>query len=326
MVSFSGAWPRRAGCNIHEIITGQPPRRADRWMVEGFQGVGPGAPGNGDEAGAEDARRCFSFLRGVPILLELDEHMLWQLAQVAREQSFAPGELVVSQGEDDPQKNFYVVRSGTADVLRRDPAGMERTVARLACGSYFGELGLLTNQARNASVRVHGDTPLRVFVFDALAFHRLIAENVLVFRLTRQQRQTRREQRPPRLRIRELDVLRAMDAPDLEYVLAAAEHRWYPAGSAVFDQGDDGDRFYIVLDGSFDVERDGDVIATIEPGGFFGETALLFDMQRTATIRARSNALAWSITRSAFQRVVGHYLLSQRLAQATIMRRVRGLM
>lgn len=262
----------------------------------------------------------------MPILLELDEHVLWQLAAAAHEERFSPGGLVLCQGEDEPDKHFYIIRSGVADVVRRDAAGFERTVARLACGSYFGELGLLTNQARNATIRVHGDSELRAYAFDALSFHRLVAENVLMFRVVRQQRRTRREQRPVRLRARELDVLSAMPAADLSYVLRAAEHRWFPAGSSVFEQGDDGDRFYVVLDGNVEVERDGRTLAKLSPGAFFGETALLFDTQRTATVRAFTNALTWSITRSAFQRVVGHYLLSQRTTQSTIMRRARGLM
>ena len=259
--------------------------------------------------------------------MELEESMLWQLAQVAEEQTFGSGELVVSQGEDDPDKRFYVVRSGAADVVRRDPAGMERTVARLACGSYFGELGLLTNQARNASVRVHGTGHLRVYSFNALDFHQLVAENVLVFKVTRQHRKQERA-RPGtrRLRIRELELLRNMEPSDLEYVMKAAEHRWFPAGTPVIEQGEVGDRFYIVLDGELEVERDGTLLGEVGAGDFFGETALLFDTPRTATVRSRTHALTWSITRSAFQRVVGHYLLSQEPTQATIMRRAKGLL
>jgi cAMP-dependent protein kinase regulator len=285
-------------------------------------------PGDGDDQAQALARtrQCFLFLRGVPVLLELDESALWQLAQHATEETVPAGELVLCQGEDEPDKRFFIIRSGVADVLRRDPAGAERVVARLACGSYFGELGLLTNQARNATVRVRQDRDLVVYSFDALAFHRLVAENVLVFRLARERRRAARQGRPNRLRIRELEILREMPKQDLDYVLAAAEHRWFHSGAEILTQGDPGDRFYILLDGEVAVERDDELLASLGPGSFFGETALLFDTTRTATIRATRETLTWSITRSAFQRVVGHYLLSHRSAHATIMRRVRSMM
>jgi CRP-like cAMP-binding protein len=119
----------------------------------------------------------------------------------------------MDQGEDEHDKRFYVIRSGSADVLRRDRGGLERVVARLSLGSYFGELGLLTNQARNATVRVHGAMPLRAYAFDALTFHRRIAEHVLVFRVLRERERRREpgvERSRGRLKIKELDLLRRL--------------------------------------------------------------------------------------------------------------------
>ncbi|MCW2928385.1 MAG: conserved hypothetical transrane protein [Thermoleophilia bacterium] len=280
------------------------------------------------------AEKCFGFLRSVPILFEIDDPTLWEIARSAEEHEFDPGERVVAQG-DESDKRFYVIRSGSADVLRRDRSGLERVVARLSLGSYFGELGLLTNQARNATVRVHGTMPLRAYAFDALTFHRRIAEHVLVFRVLRE-RQRRTAPVPVgdeplglghgRLRIRELDLLRRLPEADLEFVLKHAEHRWYPERAAIVEQGDPGDRFYILLEGAVRVIRDGEVVAELEPGDFFGETALLLDMPRTATVEASEHALTWSITRAAFQRLVGGYLLANPNTQAEIMRRMRTVL
>ncbi len=276
------------------------------------------------------ATKCFTFLRSVPILFEIDDTTLWDIARSAESCDFAPGSRIVTQGDgsDDTSKRFYVIRSGSADVLRRDRGGLERVVARLSLGSYFGELGLLTNQARNATVRVHGTIPLRAYSFDALTFHRSIAEHVLVFRVLRE-RQRRQEPAGAgrgRLRIKELDLLKRLPETDLEFVLQHAEHRWYPERSPIVQQGDPGDRFYILLEGTVDVVRDGEHVAELGPGDFFGETALLLDMPRNATVQASTKALTWSITRAAFQRLVGGYLLSNPATQEEIMRRMRSVL
>lgn len=280
-----------------------------------------------DDEAMEHARRCFSFLRSVPILFEIDDTALWEIAHSAERCSFEPGSRVVTQG-DGPGRDdsrFFIIRSGSADVLRRDRAGLERVVARLSVGSYFGELGLLTNQARNATVRVHGSVPLEAYAFDALTFHRRIAQHVLVFRVLRD-----REQRAlagggrGRLRIKELDLLGRLPGPDLEFVLEHAEHRWFPERAAILQQGDPGDRFYILLEGAVRVVRDGETVASLGPGDFFGETALLLDMPRNATVQASEHALTWSITRAAFQRLVGGYLLANPRTQHEILRRMRA--
>jgi CRP-like cAMP-binding protein len=278
------------------------------------------------------ATRCSAFLRGVPILFELNDSALWDLARCADECEFAPGARVVAQGDgmDSVDSRFFVIRSGSADVLRRDRSGLERVVARLARGSYFGELGLLTNQSRNATVRVHGTAPLQVYAFDALTFHRRIAEHVLVFRMLRE-RERRRAAEPTgagrgRMRIKQLDLLGRLPEPDLEFVLQHAEHRWFPERAPIIQQGEPGDRFYILLEGRVEVIRDGKAVAQLGPGDFFGETALLLDMPRTASVRVVQHALTWSITRAAFQRLVGGYLLSNPATQDEIVRRMRSVL
>jgi CRP-like cAMP-binding protein len=279
-----------------------------------------------DAVGIDRAGECYDFLRSVPILGEINDSTLWDLAHDAQIREFDPGERVMAQGSNESDKHFYIIRSGSADVVRRDRAGFERPVARLGLGSYFGELGLLTNQARNATVRVRGSAPLRVYAFDALTFHSKIAEHVLVFRVlkARQLPHSKTSTGRGRMRIKDIDLFRRMPATDLQYVLQHAEQRWYPQRAPIVHQGDAGDRFYIVLEGGVDVIRDGECIAHLAAGEFFGETALLLDTPRTASIRATEHTLTWSITRAAFQRIVGTYLLSNPNSQLEVMRRLNS--
>jgi MFS family permease len=79
-----------------------------------------------------------------------------------------------------------------------------------------------------------------------------------------------------------------------------------PAGTLVVRAGDEGDRFFIVGSGQLDVDAPG-VHATVGDGGFFGEIALLRDVVRTASVRARTDAHLYALEREPFvAAVTGH--------------------
>jgi MFS family permease len=74
----------------------------------------------------------------------------------------------------------------------------------------------------------------------------------------------------------------------------------FPAGTAVFAEGDPGDRFYIVERGEADVSRAGVVVGEVTAGGSFGEIALIRDIPRTATVTARTDLTVRAIERRHF--------------------------
>jgi putative peptide zinc metalloprotease protein len=97
---------------------------------------------------------------GTEPLAEVLEHGAWVTA--------TPGEVLVRQGE--PGDAFYAIASGQADVLRDG----ER-VAHLGAGRHFGELALIGDAPRSASVVAA--TPMRVFRLDREGFERVVAES-----------------------------------------------------------------------------------------------------------------------------------------------------
>jgi ATP-binding cassette subfamily B protein len=106
------------------------------------------------------------------------------------------------------------------------------------------------------------------------------------------------------------DRLRAIPLlADLEPELLAnlsrlcVAHNYRPEED-VFQQGDPGDKFYLIVRGRFQVIQRGRVVATLEDGDCFGEIALLTDQARNATVRAVNPSTCLAIGRAHFQELL----------------------
>jgi len=77
-----------------------------------------------------------------------------------------------------------------------------------------------------------------------------------------------------------------------------------PAGKRLTKEGSRGREFFVLLEGSADVERNGRRIATMRGGDFFGEIALVTDVPRTATVTTISPVRALVITDRAFRELL----------------------
>jgi CRP-like cAMP-binding protein len=74
-----------------------------------------------------------------------------------------------------------------------------------------------------------------------------------------------------------------------------------PPGRAVVQEGDDAERFYVVLSGMFAVsQEDLGPRRVLSPGDYFGEVGLAMNVPRTASVRALTPAVVASCDRAAF--------------------------
>jgi CRP/FNR family cyclic AMP-dependent transcriptional regulator len=101
----------------------------------------------------------------------------------------------------------------------------------------------------------------------------------------------RRRYSTPRLeKLHALSLFVDLSPAELEIVDGLLHERTYLKDEVIFDEGEDGQAIYIVLDGQVEINRlsspGAGRVATIGPGTFFGELALLDDAPRSAQARA----------------------------------------
>jgi CRP-like cAMP-binding protein len=78
-----------------------------------------------------------------------------------------------------------------------------------------------------------------------------------------------------------------------------------PAGAGVVEQGEAGERFYVVLSGMLNVTQEGlGERRVLRPGDYFGEVALAMDVPRTATVAAITPAVVASCDRATFDELL----------------------
>ena len=73
---------------------------------------------------------------------------------------------------------------------------------------------------------------------------------------------------------------------DLQRVAQRSEDRHVPAGTTIVTEGDNGNEFFVIIEGNATVSRAGRKVTTLGPGAGFGELALLENAPRNATVVA----------------------------------------
>lgn len=102
-----------------------------------------------------------------------------------------------------------------------------------------------------------------------------------------------------------------VESSKLKLIAFTGERMNYAEGQELFHQGDVGDAMYVILGGTADVllETPGGQIrvAELKKNSFVGDIAILCDVPRTATIRAREQLTTLKISKDMFYRLVSEF-------------------
>jgi cAMP-dependent protein kinase regulator len=244
-----------------------------------------------------------------------------------RARRYAAGSTIIRQG--DQGDRFFLIVRGAAEVVRScetsspvwaSKAVFER-VATLAGGDYFGELALLRQAPRAATVRALAS--LDVLELSAGDFARLISP-------TWQLRERMARAVELRGELAQLDLFKELGPADRDLLLTRLEDESFEPGATMIRQGELGERLYVIREGQVEVLRDEpgratQQVAELGPGDFFGEIALLISCPRTATVRALTPVRAWSLGRRELDDVLRSYLRMGEVFEATGQGRLTAL-
>lgn len=124
-----------------------------------------------------------------------------------------------------------------------------------------------------------------------------------------------------------LEVLRGvplfadLDDRSLQAVAVLAREVAFKAGDAFMLEGENGDEFYVLIDGTVRIERGDRTVRSMTAGGFLGEIALLEQRPRTATATATTDVRALEIRSHEFERLMATLPEVHRRIRAAVDRR-----
>lgn len=104
--------------------------------------------------------------------------------------------------------------------------------------------------------------------------------------------------------VKPIFLFRSLEPEQMSCVLDAMFEKRVSPGEHVIDQGADGDNFYVIDSGTYDIFVDNNLVGKYKNSGSFGELALMYNMPRAATIVATSEGILWALDRITFRRIV----------------------
>jgi putative peptide zinc metalloprotease protein len=244
-------------------------------------------------ASAERARRArmaalqerARVLARVPFLAGLNGPSLMAIASHLEEEHAPAGTNVVTVGE--PGDRFYLVRSGQLQVLNAD----DTVRGTIGPGEGFGELALLDHRPRGATVQAVDDAEL--WSLDRGHFERWIKDR---YEIAGRIRSSTEE----RAALAALPFFKGLDPVEFDRILPRLHTVRVAAGDAVMNEGEPGERYYVIREGEAEATSGGRVLNRLKKGDGFGEIALLTGRPRTATVRAVTDLVLAALGRREF--------------------------
>lgn len=234
----------------------------------------------------EEHEHLLSILGGNWLCQHLDNAQSRTVVDAMEKMTVEAGKDIISQGDENAE-HYFVLDEGEAAVFKD---GTE--ILQYSAGAGFGELALMYNAPRAATVRATADCV--VWRLDQVTFKVILMGSSIQ---KREKYQSFLHKVPILAEMAEYERMVLADA--LTEVEASK-------GDVIVTQGDAGDEFFIISEGTLDVTRDGKLMSELATGNYFGEIALLTSKNRQATVTVTSEkALMLKLHRKVFQRVLG---------------------
>jgi len=243
--------------------------------------------------------------------LSLSPAIRQRLLGVSEPASFSPGQTLVREG--DPAGDVFVLSSGRVRVMTGDRV---RTLATMAAPALVGEMAVVLDQPRNATVVATAPSAgvriSKATVLELLASEPDFAQELEAFAKLRAATNFLRRDSP----------FAALPSAAIADLAARLEPVAFAPGEIILRQGEHGDDAYLIRDGEVDVVRAQDaverVVGHVSSGAFLGEVSVLTGMPRSATARAVTPVRAFRVGGNDVRDVVKRYRQVVTLLESTM--------
>jgi len=200
------------------------------------------------------------------------------------------GEYIINQGDNGD--NFYIIDQGEVDIYVN-----KQLVSTIGEGASFGELALIYGTPRAADVRARSN--LKLWAIDRDSYRRILMGS------------TQKKRKMYEEFLSKVSILESLDEWERLTVADALETVVFEPEQEVVVQGQPGNDFFIIVEGSAAVlqrasgSNEYTQVGMLGTSDYFGEIALLLDRPRAATVVARSVLKCVKLDRPRFERVLG---------------------
>ncbi|CAJ1075346.1 protein kinase%2C cAMP-dependent, regulatory, type I, alpha (tissue specific extinguisher 1) a isoform [Xyrichtys novacula] len=204
--------------------------------------------------------------------------------------NYMAGETVIQQGDEGD--NFYVIDQGEMDVYVNN-----EWVTSIGEGGSFGELALIYGTPRAATVRAKSN--VKLWGIDRDSYRRILMGSTL------------RKRKMYEEFLSKVSILESLEKWERLTVADALETVQFADGQKIVVQGEPGDEFFIILEGTAAVlqrrsnSEEFVEVGRLGPSDYFGEIALLMNRPRAATVVACGPLKCVKLDRPRFERVLG---------------------
>uniref|UniRef100_A0A8C1CRY1 cGMP-dependent protein kinase n=1 Tax=Cyprinus carpio carpio TaxID=630221 RepID=A0A8C1CRY1_CYPCA len=220
-------------------------------------------------------------------LRRLDEEQISMMVDLMKVMDCRPGDDIIREGTEGD--SMYIVFEGE---LRVTQSG--RDLRTLSSGDVFGELAILYNCKRTASVKAI--TAVKLWCIERQTYRSIMTNKS----------KKKREQLICFLKTSR--TLKALNDVQLSKIIDSMEEVKFQNNEVIVREGAEGNTFYIILKGEVLVTKEVNgqqkIIRKMSEGEHFGELALIRDILRTATCTAVGAVTCFSIDKEVFEETI----------------------
>eukprot|EP00118_Oscarella_pearsei_P005603 m.25830 g.25830 ORF g.25830 m.25830 type:complete len:386 (+) comp28985_c0_seq2:126-1283(+) len=259
----------------------------------------------------------YDFIGAIPWLNDASESFRKKLASCVGFRLSRQGEMIIKKGETG--KAVFFLSRGVVDVISEDG---EVVFSQLSDGALFGEIAILFDTPRTCSIRAATNCMLLTLKKDT--FQELLEEEETLKARVMEQANTRLKKLAAKIDsglfgalgdefvlpivTNSLSSMRLFDGCDGNFLYQLAlgvKPKLYQAGENIVVEDSPGTEMFFLVRGRVQVSSSlGNQSREMESGSFFGEIAMIYDVKRTATVKAITSCDVLIIPKSVMQSVM----------------------